>query len=143
MGLTIAEKIIKNHLVQGSLERGSEIALRIDQTLTQDATGTMAYLEFEAMGTPRVKTELSVAYIDHNTLQCGFENADDHAYIRSAAKKFGVSKSSVHKDVTSRLYWIDRSLYEQVRTVLEENKRERHLRGGAATREKYRKLQEK
>ncbi|MBP3320941.1 MAG: aconitate hydratase, partial [Clostridia bacterium] len=94
MGLTIAEKIIKNHLVQGSLERGSEIALRIDQTLTQDATGTMAYLEFEAMGTPRVKTELSVAYIDHNTLQCGFENADDHAYIRSAAKKFGVRYST-------------------------------------------------
>jgi aconitate hydratase len=94
MGLTIAEKIIKNHLVEGSLERGSEVALRIDQTLTQDATGTMAYLEFEAMGTPRVKTELSVAYIDHNTLQCGFENADDHAYIRTAAKKFGVRYSA-------------------------------------------------
>ena len=94
MGLTIAEKIIKNHLVEGSLERGSEVALRIDQTLTQDATGTMAYLEFEAMGTPRVKTELSVAYIDHNTLQCGFENADDHAYIRTAAKKFGVRYST-------------------------------------------------
>jgi aconitate hydratase len=90
MGLTIAEKIIKNHLVAGEMIRGSEVGLRIEQTLTQDATGTMAYLEFEAMGLERVQTELSVAYIDHNTLQCGFENADDHAYIRSVAKKYGV-----------------------------------------------------
>ena len=78
MGYTIAQKIIKNHLISGEMKAGSEIALRIDQTLTQDATGTMAYLQFEAMGTERVKTELSVAYIDHNTLQAGFENADDH-----------------------------------------------------------------
>ena len=78
MGLTIAQKIIKAHLVSGEMIPGHEIALKIDQTLTQDATGTMAYLEFETMGVPRVKTELSVAYIDHNTLQSGFENADDH-----------------------------------------------------------------
>lgn len=90
MGLTIAQKIIRNHLVEGDMTVGSEIGLRIDQTLTQDATGTMAYLEFEAMGVPRVKTERSVAYIDHNTLQCGFENADDHLYIQSVAKKHGI-----------------------------------------------------
>lgn len=90
MGLTIAQKIIKEHLVSGEMTPGSEIALRIDQTLTQDATGTMAYLEFETMGVPRVKTELSVAYIDHNTLQSGFENADDHRFIQSMAKKYGL-----------------------------------------------------
>lgn len=90
MGLTIAQKIIKAHLISGEMTVGSEIALRIDQTLTQDATGTMAYLEFEAMGIPRVKTERSVAYIDHNTLQCGFENADDHRFIGSVAKKHGI-----------------------------------------------------
>ncbi len=90
MGLTIAEKIIKAHLVEGEMTPGSEIALKIDQTLTQDATGTMAYLEFESIGIPRVRTELSVAYIDHNTLQSGFENADDHIYIQSAAKKYGL-----------------------------------------------------
>ena len=90
MGLTIAQKIIKEHLISGDMTVGSEIALRIDQTLTQDATGTMAYLEFEAIGIPRVKTKLSVAYIDHNTLQSGFENADDHRYIQSVAKKFGL-----------------------------------------------------
>ncbi len=90
MGLTIAEKIIKSHLVSGEMKRGSEIALRIDQTLTQDATGTMAYLEFETMGIDRVKTERSVAYIDHNTLQCGYENADDHRFIQSIAKKHGI-----------------------------------------------------
>ena len=90
MGLTIAQKIIKDHLISGEIKVGSEIALRIDQTLTQDATGTMAYLEFEAIGIPRVRTELSVAYIDHNTLQSGFENADDHRYIQSVAKKFGL-----------------------------------------------------
>ena len=90
MGLTIAQKIIKNHLVSGDMKVGEEIALRIDQTLTQDATGTMAYLEFEAIGIPRVRTKLSVAYIDHNTLQSGFENADDHRYIQSVAKKFGL-----------------------------------------------------
>jgi len=90
MGLTIAQKIIKAHLVSGEMTVGSEIALRIDQTLTQDATGTMAYLEFEAMGVERVRTERSVAYIDHNTLQSGFENADDHRFIQSIAKKHGI-----------------------------------------------------
>ncbi len=90
MGYTIAQKIIKNHLVSGELIQGSEIGLRIDQTLTQDATGTMAYLQFEAMGCERVKTELSVAYIDHNTLQAGFENADDHRYIQTVTKKHGI-----------------------------------------------------
>lgn len=90
MGLTIAEKIIKSHLVSGEMIKGQEIAIKIDQTLTQDATGTMAYLEFETMGLKRVKTERSVAYIDHNTLQCGFENADDHRYIQSVAKKHGI-----------------------------------------------------
>ena len=90
MGYTIAQKIIKNHLVSGEMIPGSEIGLRIDQTLTQDATGTMAYLQFEAMGTERVKTELSVAYIDHNTLQAGFENADDHRYIQTVTKKHGI-----------------------------------------------------
>ena len=90
MGLTLAQKIIKEHLVSGEMIPGEEIALKIDQTLTQDATGTMAYLEFETMGVPRVKTELSVAYIDHNTLQSGFENADDHRFIQSMAKKYGL-----------------------------------------------------
>ncbi len=90
MGYTIAEKIIRAHLVEGEMIPGADIGLRIDQTLTQDATGTMAYLEFEAMGVPRVRTELSVAYIDHNTLQSGFENADDHRFIESAAKKYGL-----------------------------------------------------
>lgn len=90
MGYTIAEKIIKAHLVSGEMKQGSEIALKIDQTLTQDATGTMAYLEFETMGLDRVKTEKSLAYIDHNTLQSGFENADDHRYIQSVAKKHGI-----------------------------------------------------
>ena len=90
MGLTIAQKIIKEHLVSGEMIPGGEIALKIDQTLTQDATGTMAYLEFEAIGTERVKTELSVAYVDHNTLQSGFENADDHNYIRTVAAKHGI-----------------------------------------------------
>ena len=90
MGYTIAQKIIKAHLLSGEMTVGSEIGLKIDQTLTQDATGTMAYLEFEAMGVDRVKTERSVAYIDHNTLQSGFENADDHRFIQSIAKKHGI-----------------------------------------------------
>jgi len=90
MAYTLAEKIINAHIVDGEPVRGSEIGLRIDQTLTQDATGTMAYLEFEAMGVPRVKTERSVAYIDHNTLQSGFENADDHRFIGSVCKKHGI-----------------------------------------------------
>lgn len=90
MKLTVAEKIIKEHLITGELKRGTEIGLKIDQTLTQDSTGTMAYLQFEAMGVNRVKTKKSVAYIDHNMLQTGPENADDHLYIQSIAKKYGI-----------------------------------------------------
>ena len=90
MGMTIAQKIIAAHLVAGDMTVGSEVALKIDQTLTQDATGTMAYLEFETMGIPRVKTELSIAYVDHNTLQCGFENGDDHRYLQTVTAKHGV-----------------------------------------------------
>lgn len=90
MGLTVAQKIIKQHLVKGEMIPGKEIAIRIDQTLTQDSTGTMAYLQFEAMGIDRVKTKRSVAYIDHNTLQTGPENADDHLYIQTVAKKHGI-----------------------------------------------------
>ena len=90
MGYTIAQKIIKEHLVSGEMVVGTDIGLKIDQTLTQDATGTMAYIEYEAMGIPRVKTEKSVAYIDHNTLQTGFENADDHRFIQSVCKKHGI-----------------------------------------------------
>lgn len=90
MGLTLAEKILKSHVVDGEFVKGQEIGIKIDQTLTQDATGTMAYIEFEAMGIDQVKTERSVAYIDHNTLQSGFENADDHRFIASCAKKHGI-----------------------------------------------------
>ena len=90
MGKTIAQKIIEKHLLSGEMQTGCEVGLKIDQTLTQDATGTMAYLEFESMGIPRVRTELSVAYVDHNTLQTGFENADDHRYLQTVAAKHGV-----------------------------------------------------
>ena len=104
MGMTIAEKIIRSHLVSGEIKPGEDIGLRIDQTLTQDATGTMAYLEFEAMGIPRVKTERSVAYIDHNTLQSGFENADDHRYIQSIAKKHGIYFSRPGNGICHQLH---------------------------------------
>ncbi len=90
MGLTVAEKLIESHLVSGRLERGTPIVIRIDQTLTQDATGTMAYLEFEAIGIPRVKTELSVSYVDHNLLQTDFRNADDHRFLQSIAARYGL-----------------------------------------------------
>lgn len=90
MGLNLAQKIIKEHLVSGEMKAGTEISIRIDQTLTQDSTGTMAYLEFEAMGVDRVKTKKSVAYIDHNTLQAGFENADDHKFIQTVTSKHGI-----------------------------------------------------
>ena len=90
MGLTLAEKILKSHTVDGEFKKGCEIGLKIDQTLTQDATGTMAYIEFLAMDIDRVKTERSVAYVDHNTLQSGFENADDHRFIASVCKKHGL-----------------------------------------------------
>ncbi len=104
MGFTIAEKIIRSHLVDGEMKTGKEIGLRIDQTLTQDATGTMAYLEFEAMGVDRVKTERSVAYIDHNTLQSGFENADDHRFIASVAKKHGIYYSRPGNGICHQLH---------------------------------------
>lgn len=90
MGLNVAQKIIKNHLVKGEMIAGKEIAIKIDQTLTQDSTGTMAYLQFEALGIDKVKTKRSVAYIDHNVLQSGPENADDHLYIQTVAKKHGI-----------------------------------------------------
>jgi len=90
MGHNLVEKILSRHLISGALAPGEEIGIRIDQTLTQDATGTMAYLQFEAMNMPGVKTELSVSYIDHNTIQIGFENADDHRYLQSVAQKYGI-----------------------------------------------------
>ena len=90
MGRTLTEKILSAHIVSGEMIPGGEIAIRIDQTLTQDATGTMAYLQFEAMGVPRVRTEVSVSYVDHNMLQTGFENADDHRFLQSIAKKHGI-----------------------------------------------------
>jgi len=90
MGLTVAEKIIKAHLISGNMTPGEEIAIRVDQTLTQDATGTLAYLEFESLGIDRIKTGLSVSYVDHNTLQAGFENADDHRFLQSFASKYGI-----------------------------------------------------
>ena len=105
MGKTIAQKIIEEHLLSGEMVKGSEIGLRIDQTLTQDATGTMAYIEFEAMGVPRVKTEKSVAYIDHNTLQSGFMNADDHRYIQSVAAKHGIFYSRPGNGICHQLHY--------------------------------------
>ncbi len=83
-------KILDKHLIKGKLEAGEPIEIKMDQTLTQDATGTMAYMQFEAMGVKQVKTELSVSYVDHNTLQNGFMNADDHAYLQSVASKYGI-----------------------------------------------------
>ena len=90
MGFNIAQKLIKSHLVSGEMIAGTEISIKVDQTLTQDATGTVAYLQFEVMGVDKVKTERSVAYIDHNTLQSGFENADDHQYIQTVCQKHGI-----------------------------------------------------
>jgi len=104
MGKNIVEKIIVQHLITGNLVPGEEIGIRIDQTLTQDATGTMAYLQFEAMDVPRVKTELSVSYIDHNTIQIGFENADDHRYLQSVAQKFGVVLSRAGNGICHQVH---------------------------------------
>lgn len=104
MGFTTAQKIILDHLVSGELVAGREVAIRIDQTLTQDSTGTMAYLQFEAINIPRVKTDLSVAYIDHNTLQTGFENADDHMYIQSVASKYGIRFSKPGNGVCHQVH---------------------------------------
>lgn len=90
MGYTLTEKILREHLADGTYDPGKEIGIKIDQTLTQDATGTMAYLQFESMGLSEIATELSVSYVDHNTIQVGFENADDHAYLQSIAEKYGI-----------------------------------------------------
>jgi aconitate hydratase len=95
--LNTAWKILLNHLVEGDPAKDSEIGIRIDQTLTQDATGTMAYLQFESMGVPRVKNDLAVSYVDHNTVQIGFENADDHDFLASIAKKYGIIYSKAGK----------------------------------------------
>ena len=104
MGKNIVTKILGSHLVEGKLEPGTEIAIRIDQTLTQDATGTMAYLQFEAMGVPRVKTELSVSYVDHNTLQDGYENADDHRYLQTVAAKHGIYYSKAGNGICHQVH---------------------------------------
>jgi aconitate hydratase len=104
MGKNLVYKILESHLVEGKLEAGSEIAIRIDQTLTQDATGTMAYLQFEAMDVPRVKTELSVSYVDHNTLQDGFENADDHRYLMTVAARYGVHYSKAGNGICHQVH---------------------------------------
>jgi aconitate hydratase len=104
MGTNIVNKILAAHLVEGTLAPGTEIAIRMDQTLTQDATGTMAYLQFEAMGVPRVRTELSVSYVDHNTLQDGFENADDHRYLQTVAAKFGIRYSKAGNGICHQVH---------------------------------------
>ncbi len=104
MGKNIVQKILAGHLVSGNLAPGEEIGIRIDQTLTQDATGTMAYLQFEAMNVAKVKTELSVSYIDHNTIQIGFENADDHCYLQSVAQKYGVVLSRAGNGICHQVH---------------------------------------
>jgi aconitate hydratase len=104
MGKSITQKIIEKHLVDGKFEPGKEVAIKIDQTLTQDATGTMAYLQFEAMGLSKVKTELSVSYIDHNTIQVGFENADDHRYLQSVAAKYGILLSRAGNGICHQVH---------------------------------------
>src|SRR5512143_2551524 len=104
MGKNLIFKILEDHLVEGRLDPGSEIAIRIDQTLTQDATGTMAYLQFEAMDVPRVKTEISVSYVDHNTLQDGFENADDHRYLQTVASRYGIYYSKAGNGICHQVH---------------------------------------
>ncbi len=104
MGKNLVEKILERHLLSGKLTPGEEIGIRIDQTLTQDATGTMAYLQFEAMNIPKVKTELSVSYIDHNTIQIGFENADDHRYLQTVAQKYGIVLSRAGNGICHQVH---------------------------------------
>ena len=104
MNRTLTRKILEAHLVEGTWTPGAEIGIRMDQTLTQDATGTMAYLQFEAMGVPRVRTDLSVSYIDHNTIQIGFENADDHAYLASVARRFGIHLSRAGNGICHQVH---------------------------------------
>ena len=102
--MNVTEKILRAHLVSGEPVVGQEVGIRIDQTLTQDATGTMAYLQFESMGIDRAKTELSVSYVDHNTVQIGFENADDHDYLQSVAKKYGIVYSKPGNGICHQLH---------------------------------------
>jgi len=104
MSNSVTYKILKEHLVEGELVPGQEIGIRIDQTLTQDATGTMAYLQFEAMEIPRVKTDISVSYVDHNTLQMGFENADDHRYLQTMNENFGVYYSRAGNGICHQVH---------------------------------------
>ena len=104
MGLNVVQKSLKEHLVSGDLTPGQEISIRIDQTLTQDATGTMAYLQFEAMGLDRVRNELAVSYVDHNTIQVGFENADDHQYLQTVAAKYGIIYSKPGNGICHQLH---------------------------------------
>jgi aconitate hydratase len=104
MGKTITEKILATHIIEGKSEKGKEVGIKIDQTLTQDATGTMAYLQFEAMNVPKVKTELSVSYVDHNTVQIGFENADDHKYLQSVAAKYGIVYSRAGNGICHQVH---------------------------------------
>jgi aconitate hydratase len=104
MGKTITEKILTTHIIEGKPEKGKEVGIHIDQTLTQDATGTMAYLQFEAMNVPKVKTELSVSYVDHNTVQIGFENADDHRYLQSVAAKYGIVYSRAGNGICHQVH---------------------------------------
>ena len=104
MGKTLTQKILEKQLVVGQYEQGKEIGIRIDQTLTQDATGTMAYLQFEAMGLNRVKTDLSVSYVDHNTIQIGFENADDHRYLQTVAAKYGIYYSRAGNGICHQVH---------------------------------------
>ncbi len=104
MPKTLTEKILLNHIVEGNPKTGEEVALRIDNTLTQDATGTMAYLQFEAIGVDRVKTEKSVSFVDHNTLQADYKNADDHRYLQSVAKKFGIYFSKPGNGICHQLF---------------------------------------
>ena len=104
MGKSLARKILENHLAVGQYVPGNEIGIKIDQTLTQDATGTMAYLQFEAMGLKQVKTELSVSYVDHNTIQVGFENADDHKYLQTVAAKYGIAYSKAGNGICHQVH---------------------------------------
>ncbi len=104
MGLSVCYKILKDHLVEGALVPGNEIGIRIDQTLTQDATGTMAYLQFEALGIPKVKTEVSVSYVDHNTIQMGFENADDHLYLQTMNASYGIYHSRAGNGICHQVH---------------------------------------
>ncbi|GMO65368.1 MAG: hypothetical protein Nk1A_2660 [Endomicrobiia bacterium] len=102
--MNITKKIISQHLLSGKMEIGHEIGLKIDQTLTKDATGTMAYLQFEAMGVPKVKTKLSVSYVDHNTLQSGFESGDDHKFLQTIAEKYGIIFSPARNGICHQIH---------------------------------------